>query len=180
LVQEFVPGLDVTIPLLASPENGQLKCLPGVVYLPDERTDGTWFHDAESKRQGVGYTKQTLELPADVAARIERLAQQIGAVSICRVDFRLAKPHLDQDNEFIMMEDLVFLEINTTPTLKRGINFLDAILSPSVNGSDHQRVRSMIGADKSQELVAMAYIVSILLWCSFKAMYGRSLELGQI
>jgi len=59
VVQEFVHGFDLTIPVVWQPTLGKHRCLAGVMYLPKER-DSDWYHSADSKKSGQGYSKKVV------------------------------------------------------------------------------------------------------------------------
>jgi D-alanine-D-alanine ligase len=115
LIEEFVPGLAVTVALLELPA--------GVLVLPPLATEpqSSDFYDAESKLDACSENLVTYgeaELPAQVIQQLReqslKLWHGIGCTGMARIDF-------------IAADSGVFaLEVNTVPGLSYGSNFIAA------------------------------------------------------
>jgi hypothetical protein len=126
LIQQFVLGYDLTVPVLYSPTAGMHIAPVGTLYVPDDTTDTTWFHDEKSKLARRGYTKRIVSLPTDVQSILIAVAERMELGAYARFDLRISREG-DLDN--IQPDDLWFLEVNPLPTLRAGINLINAITS---------------------------------------------------
>jgi D-alanine-D-alanine ligase len=123
LIEEFVPGLSVTVGLLELPAG--VLMLPPLAVQPEGRA----FYDAETKLDSggehtVSYSQASLPVPV-----LEQLKDQslklwdgLGCSGIARIDF-------------IVAENRTFaLEVNTIPGLSRESNF---VMAASLAGLSH-------------------------------------------
>lgn len=129
IVQDFVPGLDITVPVVFHPTTGRHRAPAGILYLPDGAEGIHWMHDRGSKTRTQGYRKQVVPIPAELEARIAAFAAvaELGAFS--RVDLRIATTNLHWQGDALWQSQIYFLEVNPLPTLRKGINFLDVVAS---------------------------------------------------
>jgi D-alanine-D-alanine ligase len=116
LIEDHVPGLPVTV--------GVLELPGGPVMFPPLATEvaAADFYDAETKLDGAGETTVTCTeaaLPAPVLSAVNnavtKLWNGLGCRGMARADFIVA----DDSSVFA-------LEVNTTPGMSRGSNFLTA------------------------------------------------------
>lgn len=126
IYQQFIPGFDMTIPLLYNPLTENLESLPPVMYLPNEIAT-TWFLSEEEKQKHIGYTKITINITEQAQEHFVKLAQEFGITTYCRIDTRV---YCDSPgdiktaiNENIALQRINFIEINPLPTIRNGINF---------------------------------------------------------
>ncbi len=124
--QQFIPGFDMTIPILYNPLNETLESLPPVMYLPNE-IETTWFLGEEEKQKHVGYKKVTINITEQAQEHFIKLAQEFGITTYCRIDTRVycdSKKDIEEAiNRKIELQRINFIEINPLPTIKNGINF---------------------------------------------------------
>ncbi len=125
LIEEFVPGLPVTVGLLELPAG--LLMLPPLAIQPG----GSSFYDAETKLDSSGirnvtYSKANLARP--VLAQLEeqslKLWEGLGCRGIARIDFIVAKT------------GTFALEVNTIPGLSYESNFALAAYEAGLGHSD--------------------------------------------
>lgn len=130
LFQEFIPGFDMTTPLLYDPLRGCLDVLPPVMYYPDNR-DPQWFLGAKEKETHDQYQKRIVQVDQNVQEHFKKLAINSGITSFCRIDCRVkcrSGEEIDAlSNEIIPFERVYFVEINPMPTIKEGINFFTSL-----------------------------------------------------
>lgn len=130
IYQEFIPGYDITTPIMYNPILGKLELLPTVMYCPPD-LDPYWTFNAEVKAKRGGYTKKCLYVDKQTEEQYLKMAESIGIYSFCRIDARIKCDTKDEWESLfskpVDYEKIYFLEINATPTIKPRINFLDAI-----------------------------------------------------
>lgn len=142
IYQTFIPGYDITTPILYNPMSHRLEVLPSVMYyLPDSK-DPEWFLGEEAKSARQGYKKKLLYIDSKAADRYIELAKTISVNTYCRIDSRI---HCESPDEWeclftaqVPFNKIFFLEINPMPTLKQRINFHDAILGLKPDDSFYQ------------------------------------------
>lgn len=132
LYQEFIPGFDMTTPLLYHPLHHQLEVLPPIMYQPDSG-DPQWFLGAVEKQQHSSYKKQAVQISTEVSNHFLSLANYFGITAFCRIDCRVkcnSKEEMDVlAHSVIPYQQVFFIEINPMPTISEGINFLTSLQS---------------------------------------------------
>ena len=126
IIQEFVRGFDLTIPVVWQPTLGGHRCVAGVMYLPEDNSID-WYHSAETKESGQGYLKRVIPIPAKLERMLVGFAKRIELGPYARIDIRV---QCDSDalNEIDWKAaDPIFIEVNPLPTLRHGINFLNVV-----------------------------------------------------
>jgi hypothetical protein len=130
LYQEFIPGVDLTIPFLFNPSTRQLEALPGIMYIPENK-DMTWFLGEKEKVQRKGYVKTLVTISPEAAATFSQLADSFKIKTLCRIDTRVKSA--DYTTLEIIRENAIplsimhFMEINAMPTISEGVNFCNAV-----------------------------------------------------
>ncbi len=137
LVEEFVVGRDVVVPMIegASPDTGGVLA-PGGYRLPSDGGDGLTVYDYAMKHDdsdGVGVVVPA-PIPDAVRAELTRLSriafETLGIRDLGRIDYRVA-----DDGR------IAFLEVNALPSLEPG-----AALYASAALAGLPEVRDVIGA----------------------------------
>lgn len=130
IVQEFIPGFDVTIPLIYCPTQEDLIVTPAVAYC-HEKHDPQWFLGEQQKKSHKEYTKQIIQIDDVTKNMVKKFANYIGVKTYCRFDFRCIAEtpeniiyHMKNG---ITWDKLKFIEINTLPTIKENVNFLTSL-----------------------------------------------------
>ena len=128
LYQEFIPGYDITIPLLYNPLLGDIDLLPPLLYLPNSK-DPYWIYDIEEKYAEI---ENFIKLPINVVETsvVDKLidfAHTFPVQTFGRIDARLkfSEKELSENifNAPLGTENLYFVEINSMPTIEYGDSF---------------------------------------------------------
>lgn len=172
LYQEFIPGFDMTTPLLYHPLHHRLEVLPPVMYQPDSR-DPQWFLGAVEKQNHSSYKKQIVQISPEIRSHFLSLASYFGITSFCRIDSRVkchSKEEMDAlAQSVIPYQQVFFIEINPMPTISEGINFLTSLQSVS---QDHPFYESLhIYNDTVPEHSLTGFILSCAIISQLKAMH---------
>mmetsp|Transcript_23982 Transcript_23982/g.43874 ORF Transcript_23982/g.43874 Transcript_23982/m.43874 type:complete len:352 (+) Transcript_23982:2060-3115(+) len=166
LYQEFIPGIDVSIPLLFEPVSSRLEMLPAIAYLPDNR-DVNWFLGESEKLSHSGYTKSYVQIARAEDAGLTDLALSLGARGYCRIDTRLACSNYEEVAEAILKpiseKALYFIEINNMPTIRENVNFTGS-LSHLSEGNRHRQLVTEISREISDLMDT-----SVVLFCALCA-----------
>lgn len=170
IIQEFIKGYDLTVPIVWQPTKGKHRAPAGILYIPDDGTDGTdgsWFHSEESKRRGTGYQKLVVEIPADAEEAISRFAEHAELGPYARVDFRLPVSSVEtrQSNPTISADTMKFIEVNPLPTLRSGINFLNAVAGNRFQSefeTEIDSLSSLLGRQPSEHALVLACALATL------------------
>jgi hypothetical protein len=166
LVQEFVSGLDLTVPVVFQPSTGRHRAVAGVLYIPSGDDPFGWIHDERTKLSRNGYDKVVIPIPSALEDRICRYAAHAELGPYSRLDMRVATQCLDPASQGFCVEDAYFLEVNPMPTLRRGINFLDVVASATFREAfetEYRAVEGVVGPEAETDLVALAVVLAIAL-----------------
>lgn len=145
IYQEFVPGYDVTVPIMFDPLGKTLTALPGILYLPSNADPTMWFHSEQSKLAGKGYEKRAIHIPPEIQDVLLGACDAFGIMTYCRYDLRFAANPEEDPSEVITADRLYFIEINAMPTIRIGINFLNSL---SQVPTDHSLFKVMTIIDE--------------------------------
>lgn len=130
IYQEFIPGYDITTPIMYNPLTEKMELLPTVMYFSSDKNPD-WLFDEEVKAKRAGYFKKCLKLDSQTEQQYLKMLKSIGIYSFCRIDARIKCQSAGEwDSLFDTPVDynrIYFLEINATPTIKPNINFLNSI-----------------------------------------------------
>lgn len=121
IYQEFIPGFDVTTPILFDPSSESFLFLPSILYVPDAQ-DTRWFFGEKAKGTKVGYTRQIIHGISDgLREKYLHLLKDINVQTYCRIDARVRSDIFDKVYSLplapLSEENLYFIEINTMPTI---------------------------------------------------------------
>ncbi len=170
LYQEFIPGFDMTTPLLYHPLHHRLEVLPPVMYQPDSG-DPQWFLGATEKQQHSNYKKQAVKISSKVCSRFLSLANYFGITSFCRIDSRVKCNSKEEMNilaqKEIPYDQVFFIEINPMPTISEGINFLTSLQSVNQGHPFYKCIE--IYYNSVQEPSLTGFILSCAIISQFKA-----------
>jgi len=118
LVEEFIPGRDVTVPFLESAAHERHGILQPVEYVIAEqatadRRYAIYDYELKTKLDAFVSVRAPAEVPAPLAERLRALSETVYRVleirDLGRIDFRIG-----DDGQ------LYFLEINALPSLEKG------------------------------------------------------------
>lgn len=166
LYQEFIPGYDITVPVVLNPITKKFTTLPGIIYLPNHPCPPSWIHDKQTKLTGGGYSKRAVTLPSSMASKLSQFASDFGITTFCRLDLRLrTTPDADPPST-IDPAALVFIEINPMPTIRPNINFVNSIKSMQKTDSLYATlglVRRRLRPE-DQEISEISWLVAVSLY----------------
>lgn len=135
LYQEFIPGFDMTTPIIYNPIFNKMEVLPAVMYYPKNH-DVEWFLGKEEKEKHQGYDKMIVHIDEEAKKKYIELANAFSIKTYCRIDARIKCKSIDElkktINSPISLENIYFLEINPTPTIKDNINFHTSLQNVSI------------------------------------------------
>lgn len=141
IYQEFVPGFDMTTPMLYNPISNTIETLPPIMYYPHNK-DPKWFLGETEKEKHQGYKKRPIHIAEDVKKQYIKVCKWLGIKTYCRIDARVFCHSIDEINYYLSnpvpLNRVRFLEINPMPTVKNGINFHTSLDSLSVNDSFYE------------------------------------------
>lgn len=132
IVQAFVPGYDVTIPMYFDYEMGSMKCGYAAIYLPDQADPTSWFYSREAKEAYVGgaapgnITRVMVPVSRELSNFLVAYCDALGIDGFGRIDFRLAQSNFSELME-LGNDELRFLEVNPMPTVCSGLAFVEGI-----------------------------------------------------
>lgn len=121
IYQEFIPGYDITTPIVYNPVRQKMDIMPTVLYIA-ENDNVEWFLGEECKDSRSGFTRQTIfNLSDELVEKYLELTQNIAINTFCRIDARIK---CSSSNELksllknpLQLEDIYFIEINPMPTV---------------------------------------------------------------
>lgn len=127
LYQEFLPGYDITTPIVYNPIKEDFDVFPSIIYLPDSE-DPNWFFGAKEKNTGEGYCRRIIpSLSNQLQESYFKLVRAMGIRTYCRIDSRIRCEKLSKakqlQHQALSPEDLYFIEVNPMPTVKTNNSF---------------------------------------------------------
>lgn len=131
--QEFIPGYDVTIPVVYNPATSDIDLLVPIIYLPNTMNP-QWIYDATEKVKDDGFTTLPALLVTDELRKaLIEYCRIFPIQTYGRVDGRI-KSHGDELLKQVVqthldISDLYFIEINSMPTIESNDSFEYALNS---------------------------------------------------
>lgn len=127
IYQEFIPGYDVTIPVVYNPYIKDIDLLPPVLYLP-KSSDPDWIYSEEEKVNNNGFiTLPFLEIEEKAKKELINFSRVFPIQTFGRIDGRIRCMDKKLSDEIIekplKFKDLYFIEINSMPTIERDDSF---------------------------------------------------------
>lgn len=121
LYQEFIPGYDITTPIVYNPCIEKMDFLPTVIYMPPE-DDANWYLGEVQKDTRSGFRRETIFLLDDeLKYKYLELIQNLSINTFCRIDARIKckskKQLLEMLKKPLKLEDVYFVELNPMPTV---------------------------------------------------------------
>ena len=122
LYQEFIPGYDITFPMMYNPIKGDLDFLPGVLYLPFDN-DPNWFFGENEKSGEKTFENYPLYYLTEKAKeKLKSFAKTFPIETYGRIDVRVKTDDKELSKSicdtYIDFDDIYFIEINPMPTVK--------------------------------------------------------------
>jgi hypothetical protein len=166
IYQEFIPGYDVTIPILYNPYIKNIDLLPPILYLP-KSSDPNWIYSKEEKIKDNGFTTLPfLEVEENAKKELIIFSRVFPIQTFGRIDARIRcsdeKLSADIIEKPLGLNDLYFVEINSMPTIERGDSFEFAFAAVQKN-----KYHSFYDCTKKyREIITDPTINGFLLSCS--------------
>lgn len=164
IIQEFVRGFDVTIPVVWQPTLGKHRCVAGVMYLPENNSQN-WYHSADTKKSGRGYLKRIVPIPLELESLLVSFAKRIELGPYARIDIRIQCQPDDAGDVDWKGAKPFFIEVNPLPTLRPGINFLNVVaheIFQTAFKSETGRLAEILGYTPSAHAFVLACALSTL------------------
>jgi hypothetical protein len=126
IIEDFIQGYDVTIPVFFDSDRGDYIVAPPIVYLPDVSDPSNWFLSYEEKmNRHIVIERQVRALSSELRDGLLAASRAFRFQSIARFDFRWRID--DPSAPVIDLGSMWFLEINCLPTLRSDVNFLKSL-----------------------------------------------------
>lgn len=125
IYQEFIPGYDITTPIVYNIETDSMGLFPSVLYLPETK-DINWYNGESAKKTRSGYTLSKAVLDEQSTQFYLNLVETLGIKTFCRIDARIKciDPVYKSDTTPVLSsKDIYFIEINVMPTIRENNNF---------------------------------------------------------
>lgn len=170
IYQQFIPGYDITFPIVYNHIIQDLDVLPPIIYIPKSK-DPNWIYNAEEKVKDNGFdTFPIMHISGELRKKLIEFAKVFPIESYGRIDARIkcSDIYLSHEilNHILSSSDVFFVEINSMPTIEREDSFEYA-----VNAASHDKNNSffdLIAATK--DVFANISINGFLLCCSMLAL----------
>lgn len=164
IYQEFLPGYDITTPIVYNPLKKDFDIFPSIIYLPDS-PDLNWYFGAEEKGSGKGYHREIIpNLSEQLRKSYLKLIKSIGINTYCRIDARLRVENISMVESLqqhpLNLDNLYFIEINPMPTIKINNSFGFCFSSITQENSFYPCVQIF------HEVIGATTIHSFLLSCA--------------
>lgn len=172
LYQEFLPGYDITTPIVYNPLKGDFDILPSIIYLPDsENLD--WYFGEDEKSSGDGYRRGIIpSLSDELKESYFKLIRAMGICTYCRIDSRLHCEDTSMAKSLrhqpLGQDNLFFIEINPMPTIKAHNSFGYCFSAITPKDAVYPCVKAF------QELIGDDSVHSFLLSCAMLALKPRA------
>lgn len=120
--QEFIPGYDITTPIVYNPMTEQMELLPTIMIIPETgQTD--WFYSEEANKSFQGYRRAILpRFKSELEALYRDVVRAFSISTFCRIDARLKCQDPNELDALLHSavgpKDVYFLEINPMPSIR--------------------------------------------------------------
>jgi len=166
IYQEFIPGYDVTIPIVYNPYINDIDLLPPILYLP-KSSDPDWIYSEEEKINDNGFiTLPFLEIEEKAKIELINFSRIFPIQTFGRIDARIRCSDKNLSAKIIEkpfgLNHLYFIEINSMPTIERNDSFEFAL--DAVQKNKHHSFYDC--TNKYREIILNPTINGFLLSCS--------------
>lgn len=122
IYQEFIPGYDITIPIMYNFVTNTMEILPATLYLPD-LLNPNWIYDEKAKMDDIGFkTFLISKMETDLINELKKILKVFEITTFARIDARIKCNEKELNNkvldEPLKLSDLYFIEINSMPTIE--------------------------------------------------------------
>ena len=126
IYQEFIPGYDVTIPIVYNFLSKEIDILPPTIYFP-ESLDPNWIYDEKTKEEDKGLIRlQFSQIQEKCKKEILEFFQIFDIKTYARIDARMKQTEIlsyEVINQPFSFDNCYFLEINSMPTIEEDDGF---------------------------------------------------------
>lgn len=124
--QEFIPGFDITTPVLYNPLVDKLELMPTVAIISNAK-DVEWFYGEEENKANHGIERRIIpEFKPELSEKYEDVVRAFSISTFCRIDARIKCQNTEELQKFLStpagLEDVYFLEINPMPSIRLSHN----------------------------------------------------------
>lgn len=127
IYQEFIPGYEITTPIVYNSVTKKMDLLPTVMYIPDNN-DLNWFNGEKEKITRKGYKFKIVDLDNLTKSKYLKFVDALSVKTFCRIDARVKCSdklyYHEPDNSYVSEKDVYFIEINVMPTIRDNNNFI--------------------------------------------------------
>ena len=170
IYQEFIPGYDITIPIVFNPYINDIDLLPPIIYMP-KSYDPEWIYSESEKKNDNGFEIFTLEAVEAIAkTELINFAKEFPIETFGRIDARLYSSEnmlttrvLD---DVLRLRNLYFIEMNSMPTIENDDSFEYAFNAASAT-NDHSFYQCI---NIYRQIIEKPSINGFLLSCSMLAL----------
>lgn len=122
IYQEFIPGYDITIPIMYNFVTNTMEILPSLLYLPDS-LDPNWIYDEKAKMNDIGFkTFLISKMEKDLVNELKKVLKVFDITTFARIDARIKCNEKKLSNkvldEPLKLSNFYFIEINAMPTIE--------------------------------------------------------------
>lgn len=165
VIQEFIEGADVTIPIFHDEQEGGLCVGDATLYHPAIERPEEWFYDRHTKEAYVGgYAPAMVErrqVPVDqrLRHRIIEFATALGIDCFARLDFRV-RCSQPREADSLSADDAFFIEVNPMPTVCAGLAFVDGVRSSLAVSDSSQSILDANQLSLADDFDIIAYVLA--------------------
>lgn len=172
--QEFIPGYDVTIPIVYNPEINDIDLLPALVYLPKSKNPH-WIYDESEKETDDNFDLfPYVEIEEQCKKRLISFAKEFPIQTFGRIDARIKCTEMPLTHKItehpLCLDNLYFIEINSMPTIEPDDSFEIAfkIVHNQKSHSLHHAVNTYINTVKRPSINGFLLSASMLAFLKAK------------
>lgn len=125
--QQFIPGYDVTIPIVYNPHIMDLDLFPAVIYMP-KSYDPKWIYDKFEKEKDDNF--QILiqpDIDPELKLQLLNFSKEFPINTFGRIDARIKYDGIQLDKKILdnplKKENFYFIEMNSMPTIETEDSF---------------------------------------------------------
>lgn len=167
--QEFIPGYDITIPIVYNPITDDIDLLPPLIYIPHSKSP-QWIYDTlEKYSDNPGFSMYPLsEIEQNAKEKLLNFAHVFPIQTFGRIDARILCDDKELSDKIfkypLTIRDFYFIEMNSMPTIEKEDSFEMAYKAAMVfqNHSLHNCICEYNELVKNPTMVGFILSASIL------------------
>ncbi|MEM8625180.1 MAG: hypothetical protein AAGG47_16880 [Pseudomonadota bacterium] len=167
VVEEFIPGFDATIAVLANHVGGYTVL--GAVYYEPKARDFEWMFTEDLKKlplENDEFRSIGIAISDDLSTEVVKLSEQLGDGGVYRHDFRIEPLPNGEPPSVMTLDNSWYLEVTPTPTMAEQTDF-GQIIKRAVS-DDHIRLALTGRSERGfkGDRAAQSVLVACLLYKS--------------